>query len=249
MTNIYLDLEVIPGQHDWLEDEIRSSISAPSNYKDPEKIQAYIDEAFQGAMEKTSFDGAYAHIICAAVAVEDEAPAVFYAETPLQEKQLLVDLNDFLSQDLSGKHPQHYGNTNRTFIGHNIHGFDIPMIKKRGMILGVKPHYSVPVEAKPWDNNPYDTMMKWDARNFCSMDKLLKAFGLGEKGDVNGSMVYQMWKDGLHNEIKEYCKQDVEKVRKLYKKMSYQDLQNYTELSVSSVVTADQSQKAYCLNI
>lgn len=243
MTNIYLDLEVIPAQYRWLEAEIRSNICAPSNYKDPEKIQSYIDDAFQSAMDKVSFDGAYAHIICASVAVEDSDPVVFYAENPIDERNLLEDLNRFLSQDFSGLHHQHYGNTKRVYVGHNIHGFDIPMIKKRGMILGVKPHYSIPIDSKPWDDNPYDTMMKWDARNFCSMDKLLKAFGLGEKGDVNGSMVYQMWKDGRHEDIKDYCKQDVEKVRKLYKKMSYQDLQNYTDFSVSSVVTDVQPQK------
>jgi len=245
MTNIYLDIETIPGQQSWLADEIRASLSAPSNYKDPDKIQAYIDEAFEAALDKTVFDGAYAHIVCISVAIDDAEPISFYSETPQTEKEMLAEFMSFINQ------PMHKSGftDNKRIIGHNVQGFDIPMLRKRCTILGVPVSSFIPLESKPWDGNPYDTMMKWDSRNFCSLDKLLKAFGLGEKGDTNGSMVYQMWKNGKHEEIKKYCEEDVIKVRKLYKKMTFEDLENYTASAVSSVGAADQPQKAKRLNL
>jgi predicted PolB exonuclease-like 3'-5' exonuclease len=77
----------------------------------------------------------------------------------------------------------------------------------------------MPFDAKPWDRNPFDTMVQWDSKNNAKLDKIARALGLEGKGDVDGSDVYQMWKDGKFTEIADYCKSDVAMTREVYKKM------------------------------
>ena len=52
---------------------------------------------------------------------------------------------------------------------------------------------------------------------FVSLDNLCKFFGFEGKGDIDGSQVYPMYKEGKIEEIAEYCRQDVIKTRKLEK--------------------------------
>lgn len=215
MTHIYLDIETIPAQTPDVITHVRESIKAPSNYKDPDKIAAYIDESATEALLKTSFDGAYGHIVCVSVAIDNQEPVSFSSGTVEGEAFLLDDLFLWLSEN-TGE-----GYTSKTFIGHNIIGFDLPFLRKRSMILDIRPPAFIPFHGKPWELNPFDTMTQWDAKNFCGLDKLLKAFNIGSKGDVDGSMVYEMWKDGKHDEIAAYCRSDVENTRKLYKRMTY----------------------------
>ncbi|WP_424926269.1 hypothetical protein [Agrobacterium pusense] len=52
-----------------------------------------------------------------------------------------------------------------------------------------------------------------------SLDALCFSLGLEGKGDVDGSMVAQMWADGKHDEIGAYCRDDVARVRRVHQKM------------------------------
>jgi DNA polymerase elongation subunit (family B) len=107
------------------------------------------------------------------------------------------------------------------FIGHNLIGFDLKIIKQRAMILGIKPPSNIPFNAKPWDSSPFDTMLQWDARNFVKLDKIAKAFGLqGKNGE--GCKVYEWWQAGKFDKIADYCASDVELTYQVYKRMTWQ---------------------------
>lgn len=213
MSNIYIDLEAIPSQEGWVKDSIK--VKPPSNIKKQESIDKWYsekaDEAFNSSYEKTVFDGTTNHIICIGVAIDDQEPAMFYANQTGEEFNMLGQFYHYLS-----KNADSYGNV---VIGHNVVGFDINVIRKRSIILGVEPTFKLPFNAKPWGEDVYDTMVKWDAKSFTSQDKLCQALGIEGKGDMDGSMVYGYWKDGRHSEIEDYCKSDVKTVRKIYKKM------------------------------
>jgi hypothetical protein len=49
------------------------------------------------------------------------------------------------------------------------------------------------------------------------MDKVLKFFGMEGKGEIEGSNVYDHFLAGKYQEIADYCKKDVEDVRRLHK--------------------------------
>lgn len=95
----YLDIETRPVANPRLIDHIQSGlredmqrelaeVKAPGNYKDPDKIAAYVEEQrrqieeslptrLQKAMSATSLDGAFGQIYCIGVAIDNESPVVF----------------------------------------------------------------------------------------------------------------------------------------------------------------------------
>lgn len=66
---------------------------------------------------------------------------------------------------------------------------------------------------------------KWSPRKFVSLDRLAKVLGLeSSKGQgISGSLVYDRFRAGCHQEIADYCLRDVELVRRAYYRMSFAD--------------------------
>jgi len=216
--NIYLDIETIPSPWPWVREYVSSTVAHPGQMKKPETIAKWEleekESAVDEAMAKCSFDGALNNVICVGVAIDNNPVQTFYArDNETGEINMLAELWD------------HFGivkpELNIRFIGHNIAGFDLRILKQRSIVLGVKPPHWIPFDAKPWESNlVYDTMIQWDMQNKAKLDKLAKAFGIEGKS-MDGSMVHQMWLDGKHGDIADYCAADVELVRKVYKKMTY----------------------------
>lgn len=215
--NIYFDTETIPGQDAWVLDYITQTIKPPATMKKQETIDKwYIEESDNAILEalgKTSFDGAMNHIVCIGAAIDDGNVITFSASKPDEEAGIIKAFYDFVSGCEFG----------HTFIGHNSLGFDTRVLRHRSIILGVKPPEWFPFEAKPWDNSHYDTMLRWDAKNFISQDKLAKALGFEGKKGMDGSDVYPEWKAGNYEKISAYCADDVETVRKIYKRMTFKE--------------------------
>lgn len=66
-------------------------------------------------------------------------------------------------------------------------------------------------------------MSKWAGfGNRVKLDTLAQAFGVGGKGDIDGSMVHDYYAAGRINELIEYCANDVEMTRAVYKRMTFQ---------------------------
>lgn len=112
------------------------------------------------------------------------------------------------------------------FVGHNIWAFDLPFIYKRSIINGVKP---LPLNFARYRNVPiYDTMMEWELWNVMKsqkLDTLAKILGLPtSKDEMDGSMVADYFKQGKVEEIKKYCMKDVELTRKVYYKMTFEEM-------------------------
>jgi hypothetical protein len=218
-ATIYIDIETIPSQEMWAHDYIKDTIKPPAQMKKPETIAKWEAEEKQNAileaMDKLALDGAMNHIVCIGVAINDNPAITFIAENHTSEIRMLKEFYDYVGLNC-GK----WGINNK-WVGHNISGFDLKIIRQRSMILGVKPTIDIPFMAKPWDLNPFDTMVQWDAKNFVKLDKIAKAFGIKGKS-MDGSQVYDMWKNGLYEMLSDYCIDDVEMTRKVYKRMNYE---------------------------
>jgi len=158
-------------------------------------------------MAKCAFDGAMCHIVSVATAFDSGG------ETHnIHGVSLEYDMIENVFELINSKNTP-------VFIGHNIINFDLRILKQRAMILGIKLPSALKRDFKPWGSDAYDTMLRWDAKNYTSLDKLAKAFGVKGKGDIDGSMVWDMWKAGKYDEIVEYNAQDVKIVREIYNKM------------------------------
>jgi predicted PolB exonuclease-like 3'-5' exonuclease len=217
--NLTLDIETLPTNNQELIAEFRASITAPGQYKKADSIKEWLDANLEtetaSKVAKTSFDGLYGSIACICYAIDDESHVSFVSSHEDGEKKMLENFFNHLI-DLSYRKPL-------TVIGHNVAGFDLPFLKHRCILNGVKPIKSIvdAMNAKPWDSCIADTMLMWsnDREKRVSLDKLSKALGIGGKGDFNGSMVAHAWDNGEYEKVIKYCQNDVTLTRNVYHKL------------------------------
>lgn len=208
MTHLFFDCETAPTDLSWVIDDIK--IEAPGNYKKPESIQKWMEENAedlrQEAIAKTALDTSLAKIICIGFAVGDGP-----VETLTGPEDLI--LSEFFSALSAHSHIE--------LIGHNIIGFDIPLVFHRAIINRFYPHSSFHMHYKPWDGRCFDTMTEWAGnRDRIALDKLCRILGIPGKGDINGSQIPLMYAEGRIEEIAEYCASDVERVRAVFQRMT-----------------------------
>ena len=105
-------------------------------------------------------------------------------------------------------------------VGHNIMGFDLPVIKSRLMFNNISGARDFSI--KRYSNFPiYDTMAilaEWQPDKWKSLNWWGQRLGFDVHESL-GSEVHQMWKEGKLDEIHEYCKKDVMLTKKIYEKI------------------------------
>lgn len=109
--------------------------------------------------------------------------------------------------------------------GHNIMEFDLPFIERRSVIHRVRP--TVKFCFARYRSQPIcDTMREWahwSWKQNTSLDELATVLGLAtpKQNGVNGSRVYDLFIQGRHQEIADYCLRDVECARSVYYRMNF----------------------------
>ena len=215
--HIFFDIETIPCQLPGVLDEFKAAVQAPAQYKKPESIAEWIkenrDSEGESAWLKTSLDGGMGHVVCIGWAVDNGEPVSRQANSTSTERTIIADFFDELKSIGAGQ----------KLVGHNIIGFDIPFLWKRAMVLGIKPPFTFPRSPKPWGETVADTMLLWDStqRAGGSMDRICRLMGIEGKGDMDGSKVWPMWRDGQVDAIAEYCRGDVSRTREMFKRMTF----------------------------
>lgn len=223
-----LDIETLPATDENLIAEIAATVKAPGQYKKAESIAEWFAtegaKAINEAIAKTSFDGLYGSIACICYQFDDGEVFSVDCNRSGNEKTMLEHFYSHVFDMVCTEYHDGIASQNLTVCGHNIAGFDLPFLKHRSIILGVKPPVALlkAMNAKPWDTCIADTMLMWssDSQKRASMDKLCKAFGLEGKGDFDGSMVAETWPVD-HQKVIDYCKDDVRRTRAMYKRMTF----------------------------
>jgi hypothetical protein len=223
--NIYFDIETIPCQWPNVREEFAAAVTAPAQYKKPESIADWLatnrEAEAEAAWLKTSFDGGMGQVCVIGWAIDD-GPAASMQVADLSseaERDLMATWFAWVSE----WHTGHSG-MRPTLIGHNIIGFDIPFLWKRAMVHGIKPPPWFPHNPKPWAESVEDTMLLWDSQQRAggSMERLCRILGLPGKGDMDGSKVWPLVSDGRIDAVADYCKGDVDRVRAMHKRMTFQ---------------------------
>lgn len=223
-----LDIETLPTTDEAVIASLADSVKAPGTLKKPESIAAWMEENRESAtaelVAKTSFDGLYGSIACICYQFDDSEVFSVDCVSSGDEKTMLEHFYSHVFDMVCTEYHGGVASQNLTVCGHNIAGFDLPFLKHRSIILGVKPPVAMlkAMNAKPWDTCIADTMLMWssDSQKRVSMDKLCKAFGLEGKGNFDGSMVADTWPVDPQKVI-DYCKDDVRRTRSMYKRMTF----------------------------
>ena len=214
MNRLFIDIETIPDQREGAASAATSRIKAPSNYKDPDKIKAYVEEKGAEAWRQTSLDGSYGQVFCIGFAVDGEAPVVETVKTldAAGEKELLERF--WRNFGIPKKPP--------VWVGHNVLGFDLPFLWKRHVVHGVRPAASIPYSASPWSTEIEDTMLMWTGSrtSFVSLDELLSILNIPSGDPIEGSQVWDYVSSGEEAVVIEHCLRNVVETREAWFRMT-----------------------------
>lgn len=201
MKRLFFDIETIPAGED--------KIAALRDIFDRSKAKGKrVNQEFEDFLKFTTFDGAFGRLLCISYALNDDPVQCIFGD----EKDILKKFWE-VARDVD------------LFVGFNILEFDLRFIYQRSIVLGVRPSQAVSF-ARYRSAPIYDLMQEWTNWSFnnkISMHALALALHIksSKQGELDGSKVYDYYKEGKTKEIYEYCNADVEVTRAIYKKMVF----------------------------
>lgn len=186
-------------------------VSAPANYKDPEKIAAYIAEAEKAQREKAGLYPWTNRIIALGWCEEtDDVERVSVANNDVIEATML---REFLERVVDNRG---YVVPLVTFNGL---GFDLPTLMARARLLGVRcPEFSIDRYRSP---HP-DLMQILTFRGAIparSLTWYAKRFGLNTDDAFSGKHIADLYADDNWDAIKAHCASDVRLTRQLAERL------------------------------
>ena len=226
---IYLDIETIPEQpEEAARNNITATITAPGNISKAETIQAWHngegkyagvkEQAIDTAYRKTALDGGKGSV-CSIGFASGLDDITVITDQNIGEKALIATTFQRIAELL--KKPQH--ESEPYFIGHFV-PFDLKFLWQRAVILGVRPPFKLPFNGRH-EQHYFDNMQAWAGyRDTISQNDLTAALSLpGKPDDIDGSRVWDYYKEGNYSIISEYNYYDLKTVIQVYRRITFRD--------------------------
>lgn len=215
MRHLILDIETVghPDAGNWLE-----PCKAPANYKDPAKIAAAVAEATAERNDKLALDPDCCRVVAFGwVLVGSNNPTVHLAKDEFEEREGLKLLWDAYAA-VPGQQETRFV----TFYGRS---FDLPVLLRRSMYLGVKapklnldryrsPHIDV------WD----ELTFKGALRTAHSLKFYAKRLGIGTLDKVDGADIGKLVAAGDWDAVHAHCLSDIGLTHALANKLGLLDM-------------------------
>ncbi|MPZ20110.1 MAG: hypothetical protein GEV06_19665 [Luteitalea sp.] len=188
--------------------EFMEPIEAPSNYKDPAKIAAYIAEAQQAALGKCALDPDLARVVAVGIAdPETGKVGVITADSEAQERTMLAEV-----------WRQVQGQT--SIVGYNILGYDLPVLLRRSLYLGVPaPAIQIDKYRHPSVIDLMQLLSFNGAIKFRGLKFYAKRFGIPLDDAISGADVPALIAAGKWAEVCAHVRSDVEVTLALARRM------------------------------
>lgn len=174
--------------------------TAPPNWKDPKKIERYVEDKKEEMIEMAALDADFGQVVAIGMKEEDDPIHSMIGE---EETLLAWFWNKFSSH-------------NGKCCGYNILGFDLPYLMRRSMALGIVPKYK-PFLAKYRTEPTRDLMgilYNWGQAR--SLKWVCQRYGIDNPlPELNGSKVAEMDDETLEK----YVENDVRLIYELHEKM------------------------------
>jgi uncharacterized protein YprB with RNaseH-like and TPR domain len=210
---LFIDIETVGIQPDW-ESLEKSNLELSfvfENYFDwfqkrfPEDADKPVGQMF---VNRAALVPEFARIACVSVAfVTDKGETKLQSFSNENEKDLLQDVQKLLRR---------VGELGFFLCGHNVKGFDIPMLAKRMIINGLLPPKILPGhDTKPWEIKALDTKELWQYGGYgtiASLELMCVSMGVesSKNMEVTGNKVHEAyWTNKDIKGIVEYCEKDV----------------------------------------
>jgi hypothetical protein len=210
---LFIDIETVGVQSDW-ESLKKSNLELSfvfENYIDwfqkrfPEDADKPVGQMF---VNRSALVPEFARIACVSVAfVTEKGETKIQSFSNENEKDLLQDVQKLLRR---------VGELGFFLCGHNVKGFDIPMLAKRMIINGLLPPKILPGhDTKPWEIKALDTKELWQYGGYgtiASLELMCVSMGVesSKNMEVTGNKVHEAyWTNKDIKGIVEYCEKDV----------------------------------------
>jgi len=210
---LFLDIETVGIHPDWesLKRENEPLSFQFENYFDwfqkrfPEEAGKPVGEMF---VNKSALVPEFSKIVCVSVAfVMENGETKIQSFNDPDEKKLLTEVQKLLYR---------IGELGFWLCGHNVKGFDIPVMAKRMIMNGLTPPKILPgIGTKPWEIKALDTREFWQYGSYGTIASLeLMCVCLGVESsktmEVTGNKVHDaFWIKKDYEGIKKYCEKDV----------------------------------------
>jgi uncharacterized protein YprB with RNaseH-like and TPR domain len=221
---LFIDIETVGIQPDW-ESLEKSNLELSfvfENYFDwfqkrfPEDADKPVGQMF---VNRAALVPEFARIACVSVAfVTDKGETKMQSFSNKNEKDLLQDVQKLLRR---------VGELGFFLCGHNVKGFDIPMLAKRMIINGLLPPKILPGhDTKPWEIKALDTKELWQYGGYgtiASLELMCVSMGVesSKNMEVTGNKVHEAyWTNKDIKGIVEYCEKDVLVLIEVIKKIT-----------------------------
>ena len=221
---LFLDIETVGVQPDWesLQTNRPELAFQFENYHDwfqkrfPEDADKPVGDMF---VNRSALVPEFARIACVSVAfVTDKGETKMQSFSNPDEKVMLQEVQKLLHR---------VGELGFFLCGHNVKGFDIPMLAKRMIMNGIMPPKILPGhDTKPWEIKALDTKEVWQYGGYGSIASLeLMCVCLGVESsknmEVTGNKVHEaFWVKKDIKGIVEYCEKDVSVFIDVIKKLN-----------------------------
>ena len=204
-ANLFIDLETRPQDERPSLDEVK----APGNYKNEEAILKYKEENIGKLWRDQALHPLQGRILCIGYAINDQPATTIYDP---DEKTMLTQLEDVLSEIPYCR-----------WIGHNFIDFDFGWLFTRAV------KYDMPYLKKslPFSTGDMvnDTIrmfagIAWHKDHRYSLKDICKFLDIpSPKQELDGSKVFDYYLEGRIDEIRSYCCDDVDALRKVWNKL------------------------------
>lgn len=207
-ARVVFDIETapLPEAVDYLE-----PVEAPSNYKDPIKIAEYVAAKQAENLQRCGLDVD----LCRIVAIgwwrenQDEPQADVVKGNEYDERSLLAA---FWSQVENGSH----------LVGFNCIGFDLPVLQRRSLYLGVKmPAITVDRYRHPQVTDLQQILSYHGALKLRSLSFYARRFGLGIDDPHTGADIAGLVAEGQWAAVEHHVLSDIKKTALLAEKLGY----------------------------
>jgi hypothetical protein len=220
---LFLDIETVGIQPEWeaLENNRPELAFQFRNYFDwfqkrfPEDGANGVSQMF---VNRSALVPEFARIACISVAFVTESGEIkMQSFSDTDEKKMLLDVQKLLHR---------VGELGFFLCGHNVKGFDIPMLAKRMIMNGIMPPKILPGhDTKPWEIKALDTKEVWQYGGYGSIASLeLMCVCLGVESsktmEITGNKVHEaFWIKKDIEGIVKYCEKDVSVLIEVIKKL------------------------------
>jgi len=182
-------------------------IEPPGNYKDPEKIRAYLEERRVKQLESAALSAQTGAILCIGI-LRDGAETLIHDD----DEALLLSKAWSVFETKEA---------DEIFVTFNGTRFDWPFLARRSYALGVVVPLWYPADGR-WPLRTHcDLYTLWqagDRTESISLDRLARLCGLGGKIG-NGAEFGKLWTED-RNAALDYLRQDLKLTRDLWRRMA-----------------------------